>query len=64
MGESRLRSEKQTKRRSVQRTLDPVQKMLDAYALSMEARKLFIAGLRDQGFSETEILQILKAKRK
>ena len=64
MSKSQLRSEKQKKRRSMQSTLDPVQKMLAAYALSVEARRLFIAGLRDQSFSETEILQVLKAKRK
>jgi hypothetical protein len=64
MSESKLRLEKRTKQRASQSSLDPGQKMLAAFTLSMEARKLLIAGLRNQGFSETEILHILKTKRK
>jgi hypothetical protein len=64
MSESKLRLEKRTKQRASQSSLDPGRKMITAFTLSLEARKLQIAGLRDQGFSETEILDILKAKRK
>jgi hypothetical protein len=64
MSESKLRLEKRTKQRASQNSLDPGQKMIAAFTLSIEARKLQIAGLRDQGFSETEILDILKTKRK
>jgi hypothetical protein len=64
MSESKLRLEKRTKQRASQSALDPGQKMIAAFTLSIEARKLQIAGLRDQGFSETEILDILKTKRK
>ena len=64
MSESQLRREMQTERRQSRRSIDPGQKMLAAFTLSMEARKLLIAGLRAQGFSETEVLQILKARRK
>jgi hypothetical protein len=51
-------------RRKSRNALNPEQKMLAAFSLSMEARKLRIAGLRSQGFSEQEILQILKSRRK
>jgi hypothetical protein len=42
--------------------LDPGARMEAAFALSLEARKLFLAGLRAQGFSESEIHVLLKAK--
>jgi hypothetical protein len=64
MGQSRLLVEMKTKRRQSRSALSPSEKMLAAFSLSMEARKLSIAGLRSQGFSETEILQILKSRRK
>ena len=44
--------------------LDPGRRMEAAFALSLDARKLFVAGLRAQGFSETEIAAALKAKRR
>jgi hypothetical protein len=42
--------------------MDPGRKMIAAFSLSIEARKLRIAGLRSQGFTELEIRRILKAK--
>ncbi len=44
--------------------MDPGQRMETAFALSLEAQKLFVAGLRAQGFSEAEIVTALKAKRR
>jgi len=41
--------------------MDPGQRMETAFALSLEAQKLFVAGLRAQGFSEAEIAAALKA---
>jgi hypothetical protein len=64
MGASKLILEMKTKRRQSRIHLDPAQKILAAFSLSMDTRKLLIAGLRSQGFSEQEILQILKARRK
>ncbi len=64
MVRSRLLLEEKTKRRLARNTLSPGQKMMAAFSLSMEARKLHIAALRSQGFDETEILQILKKRRK
>jgi hypothetical protein len=64
MGESRLLQEMKMQRRRSRSTLDPGQKMMAAYLLSVEARKMLIAGLQSQGFSETEILQVLKARRR
>ncbi len=46
------------------RAMDPGQRMETAFALSLEAQKLFVAGLRAQGFSEAEIAAVLKAKRR
>ena len=63
MGRSQLLLESKTKRRRARNALDPGQKMMTAFSLSMEARKLRIAGLRSQGFSEMEILHLLKARR-
>jgi hypothetical protein len=42
--------------------MDPGQRMEIAFALSLEAQKLFVAGMRVQGFSEAEIQAALKAK--
>jgi len=46
------------------RELDPGRKMQAAFSLSVEARKLLIAGLRAQGFSQPEIRAILRTRRK
>ena len=62
--QSRLLFEMKRNRWKSRSTLSPEQKMLAAFSLSLEVRKLRIAGLKNQGFSETEILQILKAGRK
>lgn len=43
--------------------MDPGQRLEAAFALSLEATKLFVAGLKAQGFSEAEIETVLKAKR-
>jgi len=64
MSESQLRKKMRKERLLSRRSLDPGEKMLAAFTLSVEARKLQMAGLSAQGFSETEIRQILKAKRK
>jgi hypothetical protein len=62
--ESRLLSEMRKNRRQAIAALDPGQKMKNAYSLSVEARKLHIAGLRAQGFTESEIQSILRAEQK
>jgi hypothetical protein len=64
MHESRLLLEMKMQRRQSRSTLDPGLKMTAAFSLSMEARKMLVAGLKNQGFSETEILQILTARRR
>jgi hypothetical protein len=62
MGQSRLLSQLKMQRRKSHSALSPKQKMLNAFSLSMEARKFRVAGLREQGFSDLEIMQILKAR--
>jgi hypothetical protein len=62
--ESRLLSEMRKKRRQAIATLDPGQKMKNAFSLSIGTRKLHISGLRAQGFTELEIQAILRAGRK
>jgi hypothetical protein len=64
MEPSKLLLKMKMKRRQSRIALDPAQKMLAAFSISIEARKLLIAGLRRQGFSEAEILKILKERRK
>jgi hypothetical protein len=59
---SRLLSEPRRERRQALAALDPGKKMKAAYALSIETRKLLIAGLQDQGFSKLEIHAILRAR--
>jgi len=44
--------------------LDPGQRMEIAFTLSVEAQKLFVAGMKAQGFSEDEIAAALEAKRR
>ncbi len=44
--------------------MDPGQRMEIAFALSLEAQKLFVAGLKAQGFSDGEIAAALSASRK
>jgi hypothetical protein len=61
---SRLLTEVQKERRRAMRSLDPGCKMIAAFALSVEARKLLVAGLQAQGFSQLEIQEILRARQK
>jgi hypothetical protein len=61
---SRLLTEMQKERRQAMRSHDPGRKMAAAFALSVEVRKILIAGLQAQGFSELEIHAILRARRK
>ena len=61
---SRLIIEMQKERRRTMRSIDPGRKMKAAFALSVDARKLLVAGLQSQGFSELEIQAILRARRK
>ena len=61
---SQLLTEMQNERRRAMRCLDPGRKMKAAFALSVDARKLLVAGLQSQGFSELEIHAILRARRK
>ena len=61
---SRLITEMQKERRRAMRSIDPGRKMKAAFALSVDARKLLVAGLQSQGFSELEIQAILRARRK
>jgi ABC-type uncharacterized transport system auxiliary subunit len=62
--ESRLLCELQNDRRRAIGALDPGQKMKAAFSLSVEARKLLIAGLRAQGFTDLEIQTVLRSRRK
>jgi hypothetical protein len=62
MEQYRLLSQIKMQRRRLHMDLSPKQKMLNAFSLSVEARKFRIAGLRNQGFSDMEIMQILKAR--
>ena len=43
-------------------TLDPGEKMQAAFALSLETRRLFVAGLKTQGFTEAEISAALRKR--
>jgi len=61
---SRLLIELHRERRLAMRSLDPGRKMQIAFSLSVEARKLMIAGLEAQGFSGPEIHAILRTRRK
>jgi hypothetical protein len=51
-------------RREARRDVDPGSKILAAYALSVEARRLLIAGLQSQGFTEAEIRAVLRSRRR
>jgi len=59
---SRLLCALRDERRNALRDLDPALKMMRAFALSVEARRVQIAGLRSQGFANSEIIQILKRR--
>jgi ATP/maltotriose-dependent transcriptional regulator MalT len=61
---SRVLSEIRKERRRAISTLDPGRKVKAAFSLSVQARKLHISGLRAQGFTESEIREILRARRK
>jgi hypothetical protein len=61
---SRLLAEIRKDRRRAMKSLDPGRKMMAAFALSVDARKLLVAGLQAQGFNELEIHAILRARRK
>lgn len=60
---SRVLSEIRKTSRSAFDLLLPEQRMKAAFVLSMDVRKMRIAGLKAQGFSEPEICTILSAKR-
>jgi hypothetical protein len=61
---SRLIAEVRKERRQALRELDPGQKMQAAFLLSANVRKLLIAGLKAQGFTQSEISAILRARRR
>lgn len=61
---SRLISELREKRRLIFGNLDPERKMNAAFLLSVQARKFLIAGLKAQGFTEAEILETLRKRRR
>jgi len=61
---SRLLSKIRMDRRQSISAIDPGRKMIASLSLSIEARKMLIAGLRSQGFSELEIRRIIKARRR
>jgi hypothetical protein len=61
---SRLLSELRNERRRAMGALDPGCKMMNTFLLSSEARKMFISGLQSQGFTELEISQIIRARRR
>lgn|GEM_PF-1573757 len=44
--------------------MNPGVKIAYAFTLSVEARKLRVSALRAQGFSDPEILSILKAEKR
>lgn len=49
---------------NARRPEDPGERMLLAHALSVEARKLRIAGMEARGFSDAEIQEALKRRRR
>jgi len=59
---SRVLAAARTKRRITTEILDPGRRMEAAFELSRDARMLQVAGLRAQGFSETEIREATSAK--
>ena len=61
---SRVLEKLREERLEALKDMDPGQRMEAAFTLSLEARKLFVAGLRAQGFSEVEIETALKVKRR
>ena len=60
--ESRVLAEARRKSHINKEFLDPGRRMEAAFSLSMDARMLLVAGLRAQGFSETEIRAISGSK--
>jgi hypothetical protein len=42
--------------------MDPGRKMMVAFSLSVEARRMLIAGLQAQGFTESEIRAVLRTR--
>jgi hypothetical protein len=61
---SRLISEMRVKRRQATAALDPGKKMMLAFLLSVRARKFLIEGLKAQGFSEAEIRETIRRRRR
>ena len=61
---SRVLAETRTRSRSAFDRLDPGGRMEAAFVLSMDARKLMIAGSRARGFSEVQIRALLSAKKR
>ena len=61
---SPLVSELRKERRRALGALDPGRKMQAAFLLSVEARKLLIAGLQAQGFTESEIRNLLRSRQR
>lgn len=59
---SRVLAESREQNRRFFSTLDPGLKVQAAFDLSLEARRLSIAGLKAQGFSEEEMRAALKAR--
>ena len=57
---SRILAEIRKTCRAATDIMDPGRRMEAAFALSMDARILLVAGLKAQGFSETEIRAIAR----
>ncbi len=60
---SRVLEKLRVERLEALKDIDPGQRMEATFALSLEVRKLFVAGLEAQGFSDAQIEEALKAKR-
>jgi len=61
---SRLMAEMRKKRRQTMAAVDPARKMNTAFLLSILARKFLIAGLKAQGFSDYEIREVIRKRKR
>ena len=61
-GSSKILAAVRTRNRTAMDDLDPGRRMEIAFALSADALKFQIAGLRAQGFSESEIENLTRAR--
>ena len=60
---SKVLTELRNRRREEEAGLEPGQRMELAFTLSLEVRQWFCAGLRAQGFAESEIDALIRMRR-